>query len=184
MWDKNVVALGLSSGFLEPLESTSIHLAQLGASRLLSMMPKRGINPVIVEQYNNSMLFDYNNVKDFLIAHYKVTQREDTPFRRHCRHMEIPDSLKTRLEIYAEQGRAAVLPTELFKESSWFALLMGQGMAPRDYNPIADAISLDDLKQRMARLRTHIQERLKALPQHDAFIQQHCRAPEPEMAHG
>ncbi len=176
MWVKNVVALGLASGFLEPLESTSIHLSQLGISRLLSMMPKSGINPAVVAEYNRLMTFDYNNVKDFLIAHYKVTERDDTPFWRHCRDMDIPDSLKARLEIFREQGRAGVQQTEMFKESSWFAVLLGQGLWPKDYNPVADAITPDDLKQRLARMRTQVQDITRNLPTHDAFIARNCRA--------
>ena len=181
MWVKNVIALGLASGFLEPLESTSIHLAQMGMSRLISMMPKVGFNPAVMTEYNRAMNADYNNTKDFLIAHYKITQRDDTAFWRHCRDMEIPDSLAERLEIFREQGRAGVLHTELFKESSWFAVLVGQGMWPQSYNPVADAITADDLKQRMAKVRTQIQDRLRPLPSHDDFIAKHCRAPQMDV---
>jgi len=180
-WVKNVVAIGLASGFLEPLESTSIHLVQVGISRLLSAMPKSGFPPAVVDEYNRMMDFDYTNVKDFLIAHYKVTERDDSPFWRHCRAMDIPDSLKARLEVFREQGRAGVLTTELFKESSWFAVLAGQGMWPKDYNPVADAITADDLKQRMVRIRTQVQDRVRNLPSHDEFIDKNCRAPQLDM---
>ncbi len=178
MWVKNVVALGLASGFLEPLESTSIHLSQIGVSRLLAMMPKTGFNPAVIAEYNRLMEFDYNNVKDFLIAHYKVTERDDTLFWRHCRDMDIPDSLKARLDVFREQGRAGVQPVEIFREASWFAVLLGQGLWPKDYNPVADAITEDDLKQRMARLRTQVQDTVRNLPAHDAFIARNGRAAE------
>ena len=153
----------------------------MGMSRLISMMPKVGFNPAVMAEYNRAMHADYENTKDFLIAHYKVTERDDTPFWRHCRDMEIPDSLAQRLEIFREQGRAGVLQTELFKESSWFAMLAGQGIWPQSYNPVADAITADDLKQRLARVRTQIQDRVRPLPSHDDFIARHCRAPQMDM---
>ncbi len=181
MWVKNVVALGLASGFLEPLESTSIHLAQLGMTRLMAMMPKTGFNPAVIADYNRLMHGDYENTKDFLIAHYKVTERDDSPFWRHCRDMDIPDSLKDRLELFRIQARARAALTELFRESSWFAVLLGQGFWPENYCPVADSISADDLKQRMARLRTNVQDRVRALPAHDDFIAKNCRTPQMDM---
>ena len=176
IWNKNVVALGLASGFLEPLESTSIHLVQSCLTRLIAMMPRREISPAVIEEYNRMVLGNYVNTKDFLIAHYKVTEREDTPFWAHCKSMDIPDSLKLRLEVFASQGHANVGLQELFKESSWFAMLVGQGMVPRDYNPGVDALSADELKQRVARIRTYVMDRVNSLPTHDAFIAQNCAA--------
>ena len=170
MWDKNVVALGLSSGFLEPLESTSIHLAQLGASRLLSMMPKRGINPVIVEQYNNSMLFDYNNVKDFLIAHYKVTQREDTPFWRHCRHLPQPDSLQERIELFRAYGRVMPEDNELFPVQSWQYVLTGQGIAPASTDPMAARLDPGHVAEVLDELRAVVGRCADLMPAHGDFL--------------
>ena len=174
IWNKNVVALGLASGFLEPLESTSIHLVQSCLTRLIAMMPRREINPAVITEYNRMVLANYVNTKDFLIAHYKVTEREDTPFWKHCKYMDIPDSLKTRLELFASQGHANVGLQDLFKEGSWFAMLMGQGLAPRDYNPVADTLSSDELKLRLSRIRSRILDRVAGLPAHDTFIAKHC----------
>ncbi|WP_040309297.1 tryptophan halogenase family protein [Asticcacaulis biprosthecium] len=176
MWDKNVIALGLASGFLEPLESTSIHLVQVGLAKLLTYFPKRGITPAIARRYNDEMLAEYVNVKDFLIAHYHVTERDDTPFWRYCKNMSIPDSLKSRLDLFAATGQAAVLPTELFKEQSWFSVLVGQGVLPRDYHPVADAVSEDEVRLRGSRMQAAIQARIKPLVSHDAFIARHCAA--------
>jgi tryptophan halogenase len=176
VWNKNVLALGLASGFLEPLESTSIHLVQACLTRFISMMPRREFNPVVIDEFNRLAVAEYVNVKDFLIAHYKITEREDTPFWAHCRNMDIPDSLKARLEVFGSQGHANVALPELFKEGSWFAVLLGQGLAPRDYNPVADYISMDELKMRLSRIRTQIQDRVDRLPLHDAYIAANCAA--------
>ena len=175
-WDRNVVAIGLASGFLEPLESTSIHFIQTNITRLISLMPRKGLSQAVIDEYNRLTLTLYDNTRDFLIAHYKVTERDDSPFWRHCRDMDIPDSLKARLEIFRSQGHASVGVQDFFKESSWFAVLLGQGLTPRDYNPVADAISEDELKLRLARLRTHIQDRVNGLPAHDDYIRRHCAA--------
>ena len=177
VWNKNVVALGLASGFLEPLESTSIHLVQSCLTRFIAMMPRSEFNPSVIAEYNRIVVADYVNVKDFLIAHYKVTEREDTPFWKQCKYMDIPDSLKARLDIFASQGHANTGMTELFKEGSWFAVLLGQGMVPRDYSPVADVITDDDLKMRLSRIRTNITSRVDGMPGHDAFIAKTCAAP-------
>ena len=173
-WEKNVVALGLASGFLEPLESTSIHLVQAGAFKFLALFPRNGFNPRIVEEYNRQMLFDYNNVKDFIIAHYKVTQRDDTPFWQYVRDMEVPDSLKERLDVYQSTGQTLSNERELFREVSWYAVLSGQGLIPQDYHPAADAMDEDDLRLQLGRWRSAVLDRVKSLPTHEEFIRKNC----------
>ena len=175
MWNKNVLALGLASGFLEPLESTSIHLVQVGLAKLLAHFPKF-INNRVLDQYNREMLAEYTNVKDFLIAHYHVTEREDTPFWKRNKYMSIPDSLRARLDIFSQTGQAAVQQNELFKEASWFAILMGQGLVPKNYHPVADVISDDELKLRLSNVRIGVQNRVNGLIGHDQFIAQNCSA--------
>ncbi|MDV6332196.1 tryptophan halogenase family protein [Asticcacaulis sp. 201] len=177
MWHKNVVAFGLASGFLEPLESTSIHLVQAGIAKLLALFPRTGIAQSVVDQYNRETIADYVNVKDFLIAHYKVTEREDTPFWRRCKHMSVPDSLTARLETFRATGQAAAQQWELFKEVSWFSVLAGQGLMPGDYHPVADVISDDDLRQRLGRLRSQVDQRVKGMMSHDDYIAKFCAAP-------
>jgi tryptophan halogenase len=173
-WIKNCVALGLASGFLEPLESTSIHLVQVGIAKLLTLFPKNGFEPIMIDKYNREMEGDYTNVKDFLIAHYKVTEREDTPFWKYTKNMDIPDSLKDRLEMFKQRGDALVLQNELFKEVSWFAVLHGQGMTPSDHHPVADVIADDDLKLRLSKIRTAVQDRVNGMPSHQHFIEKNC----------
>lgn len=176
-WIKNCLAIGLSSGFLEPLESTSIHLVQVAIAKLLAMFPKEGLNERLINRFNNEMAFDYNDVKDFLIAHYKVTEREDTPFWRYVKHMEIPDSLQEKLDIFRARGEVMARQGELFRETSWFAVLAGQGLMPESYHPVADAISEDELRLRLTKIRTGIQNRINGMPSHKDFIRQHCASP-------
>jgi tryptophan halogenase len=171
MWVKNVVAVGLAGGFLEPLESTSIHLGQAAITKLISLFPKFGFAQSVIDQYNADIQADYANVRDFLIAHYKITRRDDTPFWRRCQAMPIPESLAARLDIFRRTGHAYVQPSELFRETSWFSVLYGQGLTPEAYHPMVDVISDGDLKLRMARIRTNVQAQVAALPDHRAFLE-------------
>ena len=170
-WIANCVALGLASGFLEPLESTSIHLTQAGISKLLGMFPRHRLDPVMAERFNAEMDLQYESVRDFIIAHYKVSQRDDTPFWRHCRDMEIPDSLSAKLEIFRNRAEVMVENHELFRETNWFAILYGQGLVPDGYHPIADALSDDDLRVRLARIRSAIQARVDGMPSHATLLE-------------
>jgi tryptophan halogenase len=175
-WAKNCLAVGLSSGFLEPLESTSIHLIQVAIMKLLELFPHREVNPVLVDQYNREMDILYDHIRDFIIAHYKVTERDDTPFWQYCRNMEIPDSLAAKLALFQERGEAHMVPGDLFSETSWFAVLYGQGITPESYHPIADTMPEDELQLTIARIRNAIKQRVETLPSHDAFIQSCCAA--------
>ena len=173
-WNKNVVALGLASGFLEPLESTSIHLVQSGAFKFLALFPRHGFNPHIVDEYNRQVELDYENIKDFIIAHYKVTSRDDTPFWRHVQQMSIPDSLQARFDVFRSSCQTLAREPDLFKEVSWVAVLTGQGLVPEDYHPAADAMDDDDLRLQLGRWRSAVVERVKNLPLHEAFITKNC----------
>lgn len=175
-WNKNCVAIGLSSGFLEPLESTSIHLIQIAIAKLLAMFPRVNGNEALIKRFNEDMKAEYENVKDFLIAHYKITEREDTELWRYVKHMAIPDSLQERLEIFRTRGEAMVRQTELFKEPSWYAVLVGQGMHIENYHPMADSITDDELRIRLTRIRTGVQNRLNSMPSHAEFIRNNCKA--------
>ena len=176
-WINNCLAFGLASGFLEPLESTSIHLIQVAIAKLLAMFPKDGISERLVERFNDEMAFEYEHVKDFLIAHYKLTEREDTPFWRYVKHMSIPESLQEKLDIFRARGEVMARQTELFKETSWFAVLVGQGFEPESYHPVADAISEDELRLRLTKIRTGVQNRVNGMPGHKEFIRQNCVSP-------
>ncbi|MDB5430032.1 MAG: tryptophan 7-halogenase [Caulobacter sp.] len=173
-WVKNCLALGLSSGFLEPLESTSIHMVQVGISKLLAMFPKNGVDPLMVARFNREMSQDYASIRDFIIAHYKVTEREDTPFWAYCKNMSVPDSLADRLELFKSRGEVFVENHELFKEVNWFAILYGQGIMPDDYHPMADVVAEDELKLRLSAIRGGIVERVRGMPTHQDFIERNC----------
>lgn len=175
-WVKNCVAMGLASGFLEPLESTSIHLVQVAISKLLAMFPRDGFNEILVKRYNQEMEFEYESIKDFLIAHYKITERDDTPFWRHVKNMSIPDSLQDKLEVFRTRGEVMVRQTDFFKESSWYSVLVGQGFLPQSYHPVADAISEDELRLRLTKILTGIQNRVNGMPGHADFIRDNCKS--------
>jgi tryptophan halogenase len=175
-WVKNCVALGLASGFLEPLESTSIHLVQAGITKFLDFFPHRECDPVLIDRYNEEMAFQYEAVRDFIIAHFKITEREDTEFWKYCRHMSIPDSLADKLTLFRERCEVKPYPGDLFGDISWFAILYGQGLVPDGYHPLADVMSEDDLQLRLAGIRKAIMARVDALPTHSAFIQRCCAA--------
>ncbi len=136
-WDRNVVALGLAAGFLEPLESTSIHLIQSGIARLLTNFPDRCFNQHDIDYYNRRTRIEYEQVRDFIILHYAATTRDDSPLWRHCRTMALPASLAERIAIFRENGRLYRHDNELFSETSWLAVLHGQGIAPKRQHPLA-----------------------------------------------
>ena len=181
-WVKNCLAVGLSSGFLEPLESTSIHLIQVAIMKLLELWPMRTVNPILIDQYNRELDLVYDHVRDFIIAHYKVTDRDDTPFWQYCRNMTVPDSLAAKLELFRERGETRMAPGDLFSETSWFAVLYGQGLVPRSYHPIANALPADELQVVLAKVGAAIKQRVDSLPSHAAFIERCCTARPPHAA--
>ncbi len=140
-WNKNCVAIGLSSGFLEPLESTSIYLIQQGILKLLEFFPDKSFAPVNTREFNRQLQTEYERVRDFIILHYKATERDDSGFWRYCRTMSIPDSLRDRIELFRESAQISVYEKGLFKTPSWLAVLTGQGIVPRVYDRRIDAFS-------------------------------------------
>jgi tryptophan halogenase len=175
-WVKNCLALGLASGFLEPLESTSIHLVQAAVLKFLDYFPERRPDPILVDRFNEEMSFQYETIRDFLIAHYKITEREDTEFWRYCKHMSIPESLAEKLELFQSRGEVKPRPADIFSEVSWMAILYGQGITPTSYHPLADAMSEDDLELALAQIRALIKQRVASLPSHREFIRGCCAA--------
>ena len=176
-WDRNVVALGLASGFLEPLESTSIHLIQSGIARLLTNFPDRSFNQPDIDYYNRRTRAEYEQIRDFLILHYKATARDDSPLWRRCRDMAIPASLEERIAIFRENARLYRHDNELFSETSWLAVLHGQNIAPKRYHPIADLLPDAELDDRMTRIAAAMDSGVRVMPDHMAFIDRHCRSP-------
>lgn len=175
-WVGNVVALGLSSGFLEPLESTSIHLVQAGISRLLALFPDRDFEPLLAAEYNRMMQQQFEQVRDFIILHYKATRRDDTAFWRYVADMPVPDSLQGRIDLFRATGRVFRLDDELFAADSWLAVLLGQNIQPRSWDPMADGLPADMVRNRLAGIRHVIARTAGAMPDHEAFLRQYCPA--------
>jgi tryptophan halogenase len=170
-WVRNVVALGLAGGFVEPLESTSIFMVQSALAKLMTLFPRGGrVNPRVVDTFNATMASEWERVRDFLVAHYKLTERDDTPFWRHCRAMAIPDSLAERLALFEEEALFVEQPHDLFKEASWVAVLLGQGLMPRRHHPVADLAPAAALEGQLAQMRAAVAARAARLPDHETYL--------------
>ena len=172
-WNKNVVAIGLASGFLEPLESTSIHLIQSGIAKLLSLFPTRDCHPEVAEQFNRVFDADVESVRDFLILHYHRSTGRSEPMWEYCQHMSVPDSVSYRMTHFEHTGRIVLATDELFKEASWFAVMMGQGLRPTDYNPLLDTISAAENRAHLARIEQQIGAAVETMPLHEDYIRKH-----------
>jgi tryptophan halogenase len=178
-WIKNCVSLGLASGFLEPLESTSIHLIQNGVSRLMTMLPDRRFEPLLIAEYNRLSQQQFEQVRDFIILHYKATRRDDTAFWRQVRDMAIPETLARKIDLFRATGRLFRYEDELFSEASWIAVLLGQGVMPQSYEPLADAVDPGLTDRRMDAIARVIRDLAADMPGHEAFIAGYCGAPPP-----
>lgn len=174
-WNKNCVAIGLSSGFLEPLESTSIHLIMSGITRLLQMFPHQGIQPAIVAEYNQQAASEIERIRDFIILHYKVTDRDDSGFWRYCRGMDIPDSLAHRIELFKTSGKSYQVEGELFRLDSWTQVMLGQGLYPLYRHPIVDTMKPNELEQFLKAVYQDVESKVEALPMHEDFVRQYCK---------
>ncbi|MFC5580214.1 tryptophan halogenase family protein [Rhodanobacter terrae] len=169
-WNRNCLALGLAAGFMEPLESTSIHLVQSGINRLLAMFPDRHCERQLVDEYNRQTRFEYERVRDFLILHYKATERTDTPFWQQCGAMEIPPSLARRIELFRRTGLIFREADELFTETGWLQVLLGQHIEPERHNPLADALTAEQLDGFLADIRSLVGRAKNSLPAHHEFV--------------
>jgi tryptophan halogenase len=177
-WRGNCVAIGLASGFLEPIESTSIHLIQRGIVRLLQMFPAAGMCQADIDEYNQQTRTEIEHIRDFIILHYHVTKRQDTPFWRGCREMEVPASLQHRIDLFRESGRVFRVPNELFAENSWIQVMLGQGLVPRRHHPVADLMGDAELSGFLGGMRSAVDRTVQQLPAHQAYVDQYCRRPE------
>ena len=175
-WYKNCVSIGLASGFLEPLESTSIHLIQSNISRLIELFPTKAFDPTHAAEYNRQVGHEYDLIRDFLILHYKLTQREDTEFWRYCKHMSVPDSLTAKMELFESTGLLYKDPEDLFRESSWVQVMVGQGLRPRSYHAMANRLSSAQLGGFLGDVQRIIAKATEGLPDHADFIARHCTA--------
>jgi tryptophan 7-halogenase len=171
-WSRNVVSIGLSSGFLEPLESTSIHLIQLAIGYLVDLFPDQGFDPMHETEFNRIMSLEYERIRDFIILHYHATERDDTPFWNYCRTMQVPDSLAYRMELFRERGVVAQYRAGMFLDASWLAVFFGQNVFPRHYDPSSDRVAPGELAAHLRDIDAEYASALAGMPAHEDFIRQ------------
>ncbi|MBT9492723.1 MAG: tryptophan 7-halogenase [Paucibacter sp.] len=176
-WHRNCVAIGLASGFLEPLESTSIHLIQRGAIRLLQMFPAGGVRQCDINEYNRQSQDEIQHIRDFIILHYHVTNRRDAPLWQHCAAMDVPCSLAHRITLFRETGRVFHAPNELFAENSWIQVMLGQGITPGAHHPTADLMGDAELSNFLGDIRAQVQRTVAQLPPHGDYVRNYAEQP-------
>ena len=175
-WNKNVVALGLSAGFMEPLESTSIHLINTGINKLIALLSLDGVTPVQEAAFNRLTGKEYERIRDFLILHYKATTRDDSHFWNYCRTMAVPDSLTEKIELFRHNGQIFREDDELFTETSWAAVMMGQGIMMGGHNAMAEAVSEPSTGKELDAIQQSIEFVVKHMPLHGDYLAQYCPA--------
>jgi tryptophan halogenase len=175
-WERNCVALGLSSGFLEPLESTSIYLIQIAIMHLLPLFPSGRSDPRLIREFNRRMDLEYDRIRDFLILHYHLNSREDGELWRYCRAMDVPESLTEKIEIFRHCGYIEDYREGLFNAQSWVSVLLGQGVKPEHHHPRANAAPLDRLVAELDKLRTEIADRVDEMPKHATLLARYADA--------
>lgn len=173
-WNKNCVAIGLAGGFIEPLESTTIFLISSALIRLMRLFPINGIEQVLIDEFNRQTKAEIELVRDFVVLHFHATERMDTAFWRHCRTMPIPDSLHQRIELFRETGRIYIGAEELFRVDSWTQVMIGQGIVPRQYHPVANDLTPDELRRFMNGYKASIEKIVEKLPMHHEFLNKYC----------
>jgi tryptophan halogenase len=181
-WAKNCIAIGLSGGFIEPLESTAIHLIQRAVLRLIRMLPLSEISQRDIDEFNEQQLTDTVQIRDFIILHYKATERRDSDFWRHVSEMAIPDELAQKIELFRETGRVFRKNEELFQENSWIQVMLGQGIMPRAHHPIANKLSDAELSALLSGIRDNVARTVRTLPAHQDYIGRYCDASEADAA--
>ncbi|MCM8731722.1 tryptophan halogenase family protein [Hephaestia sp. GCM10023244] len=178
-WDKNVLSLGLASGFIEPLESTAIHLVYRGLEYFLRFLPGTDCAPELADEYNRRMTADYEEIRDFVILHYCLTGRRDTAFWRACNDMELPPSLARRIALFRVNGTMPEHVDELFRAVSWQALMDGLGVRPRTHHPAIDRAGPGDVPRELGAMADALAGFVATLPAHEEFLARHCPAPAP-----
>jgi tryptophan halogenase len=175
-WEGNVIGVGLSSGFLEPLESTSIYLIQVAIMRFMELFPSRQPDPAVIDEFNRLVDYEYDRVRDFLILHYHLNQRDDPGLWRYCREMSVPESLLQKMDMFRHRGYVDAYKYGLFAPPSWIAVFVGQGLLPQGHEPFAGNLPLDKVLADMHELATRIDERVELMPDHGRFIADYCPA--------
>jgi tryptophan halogenase len=177
IWNRNCVAIGLAAGFLEPLESTSIHLIQKSIAHLFNLFPDRGFSPVLRDEFNRLALAEYDHIRDFVMLHYKANARDDAPLWRYCREMPIPESLAHRLAHFRASGRVIRYAADLFAAPNWLAVLLGQEVWPEGGDPLVTRHDASRLRAEMQEIRASIRKLAQSSMPHQEFIARYCRAP-------
>lgn len=173
-WNKNCIAIGLSASFIEPLESTTIFLISSNLIRLMRLFPINGIEKSSVDEFNRQAKEEIELVRDFVVLHFHATERTDTAFWRHCRTMPIPDSLKHRIELFRETGRIFIGSDELFRVDSWTQVMIGQGIIPKQYHPVVNDLSPEELRRFLDGYRASVEKAVEKLPMHGDFLKSYC----------
>jgi tryptophan 7-halogenase len=176
-WVKNCVAIGLAGGFLEPLESTGLHLIQSAILRLVRLLPDAGFDDANIAEFNRQTDFEYERIRDFIILHYKATERGDTPFWRHVRDMQVPATLQRKIDLFAANGRIFREDDELFAEESWIQVFIGQGIIPAGYDPLVDIKSEDEIATYLGNIEQVIARCVDVMPSHADYVAKVCPAP-------
>lgn len=174
-WNRNCLAVGLASGFVEPLESTSIHSIMIAVTRLMQMFPFEGVSEAVVRRFNEISKRELEGIRDFIILHYHLNQR-DEPFWRECQTMEVPDSLAERIALFRESAQAYQAPDELFRTDSWVQVMLGQRLEPQAHHEFARLMRPEQLRGALANVARNIDDAVAALPQHQAFLDGYCGA--------
>ena len=174
LWNKNCVAIGLAGGFLEPLESTSLHLVQSGIIRMIRLLPDAGFDQATIDEFNRQTDFEFERIRDFIILHYHLNQRSDAPFWQACAHMAIPDTLAEKIALFRSSGRTQRVDNELFTEVAWLQVMEGQNLQPEAWHPLADLIDPDETQAYLDGVRDVIAACVRQMPTHDSFVAQHC----------
>jgi len=177
VWNKNCLALGLASGFVEPLESTSIHLIMIAVTRLMQSFPFNGFDEPMIERFNALSRTELEGVRDFIILHYHLTQRNDSAFWQRCHDMEIPESLAKRMALFRDNAQAYQAPDELFRIDSWVQVMLGQKLLPRGYHQVARMMPPGQLRRTLADLKGNIAGTVAKMPSHQEFLDHYCAAP-------
>ena len=175
-WNRNVLALGLAAGFMEPLESTSIHLIQTGIARLLTHFPDKRFNQPDIDAFNARTLKEYVRIRDFLVLHYTATERDDTPFWRHCQTIEQSDELKRRIAQFEQGGRIFEEQGDIFGTASWLAVMYGQGVSPQSSNPLIAKLPMERVDSIVSKIGATIDNAANEMPSHEQFIEENCIA--------
>ena len=178
-WNRNCIAVGLASGFIEPLESTSIHLIQTMIARLMVFFPDREFSALDIAEFNREAQFEYERVRDFIILHYHATQRDDSEFWRYCRNMEIPGTLRQKIDLYRSHGRVVRRDNELFSEVAWIQVMEGQNLTPQRHHPLAELQDEQATAEYLEGVREVIAKCVAFMPEHAAYIADHCASPRP-----